>query len=308
MRLKIPTLLAAIFLLFGSPQLSASDGVLEINQACAINGGCFSGDSDGYPITIDGSAGNSYLLTSDLVVPDVDTHGILVGTAAIGIDLNGFTISRLGCDEVTLSGCFPFPPAGTGSGIIMQSGHHGISVKNGSIVGMGDRGVFLNGNNSEVKNMRIRWNRTDGIHGFFHSNVSGNSINNNGGDGIKTSIGAIISGNNVRASGGDGIEAGEGSIVTGNTSIANEGNGIRGVQLGLVIIGNTAQGNGGDGISTFGGSTVQNNAVRNNTGFGLNLSADAMYRGNVIDDNTAGTVNGGFNMGDNFCNTDDTCP
>jgi hypothetical protein len=44
----------------------AGDGVLEINRACAVNTGCFSGDGPGFPVTIDGTAGKSYRLTGDL--------------------------------------------------------------------------------------------------------------------------------------------------------------------------------------------------------------------------------------------------
>ena len=43
----------------------AVDGVLEINQTCAVNTGCFSGDAAGFPVTIDGSAGLSYVLTAN---------------------------------------------------------------------------------------------------------------------------------------------------------------------------------------------------------------------------------------------------
>ena len=48
------------------PVANADNGVLEINQACAVHTGCFSGDDPGLPVTIDSSAGRSYRLTSDL--------------------------------------------------------------------------------------------------------------------------------------------------------------------------------------------------------------------------------------------------
>ena len=32
-----------------APAVSASDGVLEINQTCALTTGCFDGDSPGFP-------------------------------------------------------------------------------------------------------------------------------------------------------------------------------------------------------------------------------------------------------------------
>lgn len=300
----------AMFLLSWGVVAHATDGVVEINHACAISSsGCFSGDSVGYPVTIDGSAGASYVLTGDLIVPDVNTHGILIVSSAISIDLNGFEIRRSGCDENQVSGCLPLPESGTGSGIYSNdSSYRGLSVKNGSIVGMGDRGVYLGGDYSEVRNLRIRWNRTEGIRVDFHSTVSDNVVYYNGGDGIHTTVGAIVTGNNIRDCGGDGIEAGYGSNVSGNVAVGNGGSGIYGVSTGLVIVHNTAHNNMGDGIHTLGDSAVQYNSARLNTGFGLHLSAGDAYLGNVINDNTAGTVSGGFNLGQNFCNSSDTCP
>ena len=55
-----------IFCCLLSSAAFAVDGVLEINRACATNSGCFSGDSPGYPVTINGIAGRSYKLTSDI--------------------------------------------------------------------------------------------------------------------------------------------------------------------------------------------------------------------------------------------------
>jgi hypothetical protein len=68
------------------PAAHATDGVAEINHTCAVQTGCFPGDSAGYPITIDGQAGRSYLLTSDLIVPNENTHGIDVAAPNISID------------------------------------------------------------------------------------------------------------------------------------------------------------------------------------------------------------------------------
>ena len=44
--------LSACALLTLAPGAQAVDGVLEINQACAANTGCFTGDSAGFPVTI----------------------------------------------------------------------------------------------------------------------------------------------------------------------------------------------------------------------------------------------------------------
>jgi hypothetical protein len=247
---------------FWSVSALAVDGVLEINQACAINGGCFSGDEEGYPITIDGSAGGSYRLTSNLIVP-VDTNGVEVNAPSISIDLNGFEIVRSGC-EGARSNCTP--ESGSGSGVsVPNATSYGVSVRNGSITGMGEWGAFLNGQQAEAKGLRVRWNRIDGIH---------------------TGVGSTISGNLAYENGADGIFANPGSTISGNTSYSN----------------------GSDGIGALSGCLVQRNTLRSNTGYGLNLGLDAAYRENVITDNTIGTVSLGYNLGNNFCNTNDTCP
>ncbi len=51
----------------------AVDGVLELNQTCAISKGCTRGDDPGFPISIDGGDGRSYRLTSDLLIGDANT-------------------------------------------------------------------------------------------------------------------------------------------------------------------------------------------------------------------------------------------
>jgi hypothetical protein len=89
----------------------AVDGVLEVNQACAAEG-CFSGDEPGLPVTIDGSAGRSFPLTSDLVVPDAATHGIHVlangQTDGVTLDLGGFTIrGPTTCPDPPTTACAP---------------------------------------------------------------------------------------------------------------------------------------------------------------------------------------------------------
>ena len=50
--------------------------MVEINQACALSTGCFSGDTAGFPVTIDGTAGPSYRLTgAHVTLPCRDCHG-----------------------------------------------------------------------------------------------------------------------------------------------------------------------------------------------------------------------------------------
>ena len=43
-------------LIFFNLNLQTADSVLEINQACTLNGGCFAGDAAGFPVTINVNA------------------------------------------------------------------------------------------------------------------------------------------------------------------------------------------------------------------------------------------------------------
>jgi hypothetical protein len=213
-------LLALVFVLLASPAL-ASDGVLEINQTCAVQTGCFAGDTAGYPITI--STPGSYRLTSNLIVPDENTHGIVVSTSDVGIDLNNFAIIRSGCEGATTN-CTPI--SGTGSGIQRTStSNRGISVKNGSITGMGSYGVSLR-DQAEVTGLRVRWNRLDGIYAYAASTLSGNTAYQNGNNGITAAVGSTVSGNTAYDNGNDGIATGAGVTVQRNTVRSNGGFGL----------------------------------------------------------------------------------
>lgn len=322
--LPISVLLALTVTAFSSTAF-AVDGVVEVNQACAVNAGCFTGDTAGYPVTINGSAGRSYRLTSDLIVPDENTHGIQVSAPSISIDLNGFEIVRSGCEGAT-SNCTPV--SGTGSGVFVSNNiYHGVSVRNGSITGMGNHGAFLFGHQAEAKGLRVRWNRDRGLLAGIASIVSGNTAYSNGDQGISAGGGSTISNNTAYGNGTVGIHAGDGSTVSGNTAYSNGGDGIN-AGSGSTVSGNTAFTNGDDGFWVGAGSTVsgnaaydndshgiqavsgvvQRNTVSSNDGFGLVLGPSAAYRENVITANPGGTVDGGFNMGSNYCNGNDTCP
>ena len=60
---KLPFLLP-IALLAAAYAASASEGALEINQTCALQTGCFAGDTPGLPVTL--TQPGSYRLTSNL--------------------------------------------------------------------------------------------------------------------------------------------------------------------------------------------------------------------------------------------------
>ena len=203
---------------------SASDGVLEINQTCAIETGCFPGDAPGFPVSI--QAPGSYRLTSNLALdlnfvqdtPD----GIVISGGKVTIDLNGFAIS---CQKDLLpSGTAPCSN-GSGDGIAATGANEGIIVRNGRIEGFPFYGVFVN-----------RACQIEGI-----------TVQNNGLRGISTSGDCLVRDNVVVGNGTMGIYAGSNSIVTGNTSNSNGGDGID-VASGSLVQGNVVRGNGGFGI------------------------------------------------------------
>lgn len=293
----------------------AVDGVLEINHACATATGCFSGDTAGYPVTIDGSAGrSSYRLTGNLVVPDAGTDGIRVSAPNVSIDLNGFEIVRSGCEGAT-SSCTP-APGSFGSGVEEDLGPDdlGTSLKNGTITGMGFNGVAV-GAQAIVTNVRARWNGNVGIVVGSGSVVSGNTAYENGSNGISANTGSVVSGNAAYQNGAHGFSSpGSGTTVSGNASFDNGLDGIN-ASVGNVVSGNTVYSNGEDGIDANQGSLVRDNAVRVNGAFGLNLESSAGYRENVINGNGGGNDNinvtfpaGGVNMGSNSCAGTTTCP
>ncbi len=129
----------------------AVDGVLEINQACAVNTGCFSGDSAGFPVTI-GQAG-SYQLTGNLTVPDENTTAIQIIIANVTVNLNGFAI-------IGPTQCSGIPPlcSGLGNGVGITGSAGRTTVKNGTIHGMGSAGILLTGTSNEVSALSLNSN------------------------------------------------------------------------------------------------------------------------------------------------------
>ena len=139
----------------GSARAHATQGAQEINQTCATLTGCFDGDTAGWPVTIDASSGTSFVLTSELVVPNSNTGAISIDFTASGVtlDLNGFEITNVAC----LHGdCVP-PEGATGVGIFADptESPRGIVVRDGIVAGLGSHGIQL-GEQAHVLDMRVR--------------------------------------------------------------------------------------------------------------------------------------------------------
>lgn len=311
----------------------ASDGVLEINQTCAVQTGCFPDDPAGFPVTLSNS-GASYRLSSTLVVPDANTDAIVFANGAVSnvtIDLGGFSIrGPVVCSGSPLA-CVP--SSGTGRGIEIfgvSTTNPGVAVRNGSITGMGSDGLLL-GERAEVTGLRVDSNGNHGIAaaaGSIVSNcvsslneqigittsggslISGNMATRNGSNGFALGGGSTVAGNVALSNEGEGIAAGAASVVSGNTAYSNGGEGLS-VLAGVTVSGNSSVSNGGDGIATGAGSTVQGNTVRQNGGLGLGLGGGTAYHDNTLTNNADGPISEpspGVNMGGNSCNGAASCP
>jgi hypothetical protein len=140
--------LVALLTLALSLPAFAGDGRLEINQACAVNTGCFLGDLAGFPVTpTSSSPGKSFVLTSDLDLTSQSpaTHAIDIVTPLhtenVNFDLAGFEIAGPAvcvgfADGISCSG------TGAGNGI-NGPGASEVVVRNGKIRNMGQHGVLI---------------------------------------------------------------------------------------------------------------------------------------------------------------------
>jgi hypothetical protein len=210
-------LLVASLVAAATPSL-ASDGVLEINQTCALSGaGCFPGDAGGgFPVEITATE-QSYRLTSSLQVPDADTTAIWVQAtnANVAIDLNGFTIRGVTvCSGLPITSC---APTGIGIGVL---GSGAIQLRNGFVSQMGGDGVHL-GDWSSVEGVAAERNGGDGIAVGARSRVAGCRSARNGGRGIVSGVDGSLMGNLVSGNNQLGILLGLGSGFGANTIAGN---------------------------------------------------------------------------------------
>jgi hypothetical protein len=237
----------------------AVDGQVLINQATLNAAG------GTYTITSPGS----YKLSGNLQQKDKDTNVIVIASDNVMIDLNGFSITG----PVDCSAGFPCTNRGFGLGIVAASpDRSNITIRNGTIQGVGNFAILLKGNAILIEYMNLRGNGSDGI--YVSRNTSGNSH-------------AILRNNIVEMNNGDGIFTDSGQVTD-----------------------NVIDGNGGDGIVVWCVwapilpiNTVARNTVSRNSLLGLSLAGSASYIGNTLAGNNAGgaQVQGGYNLGQNLC-------
>lgn len=225
----------------------AGDGRVEINQACVATG-CFAGDPPGFPVRI--TTSGSYLLTSNLSVPDAATHGISIEIANVSLDLGGFALQGpVVCTGEPVTSC---APSGSGSGI---SADRDSRIHGGVVRGFGGTGIAV----------------------YTDTRVWDVIVTNNGGNGIALSRGASVRDSTIIFNGGSGITANTGGgfgEVAGSTVRGNQGDGI--TASGGLIIDNRFQNNGGIGIT--GSAATGRNVVTGNAGasqIGVNIDVIA---------------------------------
>ena len=298
---SIAPIFSLVFALGYSLPVQASDGVSEINQVCALQTGCFSGDAPGFPVTI--SAAGSYLLTSNLEISSNLVPGISIDDSDVVVDLNGFAIECPACAQ----------PPGAGVASITSASDR-VTVANGSVTD-GDRwAIRLTGAYSTVHSINAATNSgasavievgdhgsvstctalggdPGGIRTGDHARVVDNRIRNFGGGalgqgrGIRTGAGAIVSGNNIAAA-LEGILVGHDSQVIGNRIDDStlqgisagdhaliRGNVLRGSRIsagsGATLIGNSLADSSGTAIAAGSGSVLRDNSVVGGGGDGI---------------------------------------
>jgi len=289
----VPLAASVMLLSTSAMPARASEGVLEISRTCALQTGCFAGDTPGYPVTI--SAPGSYRLTSNLtraiqVGGTQNEHFIEITAADVHVDLGGF---RINCFTI-LGTC-----NGPGGGIVASGAQaNGTSVTNGTIDGVGRTAIELRAR-ARVVNVQALRSGLYGISVSTGSIVTGSVAADNSGQGISANVGCLISDNTVLDNGANGINTGQGTTVTGNAAYNNDGIGIR-AGAGSTVSNNTSYANTGHGILAVDGGMVVGNTVYLNSDYGLRVIGSA-YRANSVYGNLTGTVDGGENRGDNYC-------
>ena len=221
---RLPVLPTVFALVVVAPPALAVDGVLEINQACAVTTGCFAGDAVGFTVMI--TQPGSYRLTGDLTL-SVANEAIEINAPDVTLDLNGFTITGAG--------------AGTGSNDGIQIKNvaemENVEVRNGTVREFGRHGVFtgLSPRGMRAVGIRALGNGSGGIQLEAHGTlVRDCTVAGNGGIGIR-GIEATLIVNTVFENTSWGLlinNAGYGSNVVfdnngGNQNVQVQGTGVQ---------------------------------------------------------------------------------
>lgn len=276
--MRLRPLLVLVPLLLTGPA-AAGPGALEIHQSCVATG-CFPGDDPGFPVEI--AASGSYVLTSNLQVPDESTTAILVESDDVSIDLGGFTISGVTVCSGTPPTC---TPQGFGHGVsdVPSAPFQRTRVSNGIVRGMGGSGVRV-GSDSSVERVIAASNGSRGIVAGPNGTIVGCKADHNSGSGISTDGASLISRSTALGNGNVGIICQGPCNVVHSTARENV--------LGIVL--------------TNEGGMVLGCTIADNANAGLTVPTAGGYGQNVLIGNATGSAatqvqGGGIQIGGNAC-------
>jgi len=295
--------LLALALVGLAPGTALAAPVVEIDQQKALAGGVTRSDAPGFPVTIDRRG--SYVLTSNLTVPDAGTTAIDIRASKVNLDLGGFTIQGpVACKGVPAMDC---APAGKGDGIHSARDTEQVAIRYGFVKGMGDDGVELLGYGSMVQSVKAMENGDVGLRINNHGSVLESAAERNGGHGVEAGGFAKIRNTRSYGNGGTGIKGKTQSDISECISYKN---GEHGFTAGLTasFVRNSAYDNRGDGIKGGTATSARANTVNFNGGWGIRLGRSGRYGENQISGNSLGTVEGGLDEGSNLCNSKTSCP
>lgn len=250
----------------------------EIDQDCAVNTGCFAGDSPGFPVTI--TAPGTYRMAGNLTL-SASGNALEVAADHVSIDLAGFTLDG----------------GGAGTNGIYALDRSNVEIRNGAITSFASSGILADGSDTHgfrLIDMRVGSNSSYGIFLFGDGHyVSRCAVSNNGGPGLFVSKGGTITHNVANGNGGRGITATNASIVD-NTASFNGTDGIRGTDSN--IIGNTTNNNERIGIDCNAGKVENNVASGNNdsnstSGGGIRIQGNCYVHDNSLDFNNQASIN-----------------
>ncbi len=268
----------------------ASDGVIEINQTIATNGGVngsLASDPAGFPVVI--TQPGHYQLTGNL--SPLLLTAIQVSVPDVSIDLNGFAIQGS-----FAAGACPGVPVGFG----VYSTQPGVAVENGQVSGMASQGVSLDGAGSRIERVTARANCSTGLWVGVAGIVEEGQAISNQGHGIVANDGSLVSRSTTRGNTLSGIFGFDNVRIVDSTAFSNLQFGI--FATSSVVSGCTARSNN-VGINVSGGFVRDSLAVFN-TGVGINAYS-------VANNTTANNGTGILKVHSLDCNVDNlvrVCP
>lgn len=296
-------LLVAAALSILSPALGLAEGPsLTIDQARAQRGGAGDGDRPGFPVTIDRPG--RYVLTGDLVLEDADVTAIEVKVSDVVVDLAGFEIrGPVECEGSPVRRC---SSKGQGDGVRAGPGAERVTVRGGTISGMGSDGVELAGHGSRVESVVTRSNAGAGIRVGIKARIRDSAADRNGAFGIAAGGDSTLKANRAQGNRGFGIGASNASVVDGCVSIANGSHGFYGGAAGRFMNSSSIE-NGGDGFRAGNATSIEGNTINFNAGWAIKLTRFGRYSGNRMTGNRLGAAEQGMDQGANLCDGRPDC-